>query len=161
MVLSLWHGLWRLRCVLRVWKNIRCHSGGSWVPAVLLKGLMVQGQFSFGWDSLEQDGELFNSATLISSLYLHEVEFGSVPQLSSFVLQTRDLWLLKGECHLKCVTERLLGPVSKWHTASSQRSPQISNIQKEMPGHWSLYATFLDESGVLNLSQNTDNLRSS
>lgn len=52
---------------------------------------MVQGQFSFGWDSLEQDGELFNSETLITSLYLHEVEFGSVPQLSSFVLQTRDL----------------------------------------------------------------------
>lgn len=65
---------------------MHCHSGGSQVLYVLLKGLMVQGQISFDWDSLEQNGELVNSATLITSLYLHGIDFGSVPQLSSLVL---------------------------------------------------------------------------
>lgn len=62
---------------------------GSRVLSVLLKGLVVQGQFSLDWDSLEQNGELVNSATLIASLYLHGVKFGSVPQLSSFTLYFR------------------------------------------------------------------------
>lgn len=68
---------------------MHCHSMGSQVLSVLLKGLMVQGQFSLDWDSLEQNGELVNSATLIANLYLHGVEFGSVPQLSSLVLYFR------------------------------------------------------------------------
>lgn len=72
-----------------LWKDMHCRSVGSRVLSVLLKGLMVQGQFSFDWDSLERNGELVNSATLVANLYLHGVEFGSVPQLSSLVLYFR------------------------------------------------------------------------